>query len=427
MNKRKILREAIVLLFAALMALPTSAVLTNTNTPTTTPQPASKGVVWDNVLGVHGSYGGVIVAMVRPDGIAYPADDFQFDAPQTVESIVWQGGYFQTQNASGDIDYNWDWRVLFWNDTGDGTHPGTIIYNETISNSSISRSLWYIYIRPDNGNHYWIANYSATLQDPFSFDANTKYWITIQAIGTYPPQSCWSRHNESVGGILLHQAVFKGDIWGYTDWTDIATLVPDHIPHDLNFQLLAAGGDTMPPVTTCTLEGEMSGANYTTPVKVTLTATDSESGVNYTKCKVDAGEWTTYNASFNITDEGTHTIGYYSVDNAGNIETEKDTTFTIHYPIQIIIKGGFGITATVTNVGDANMTNVSWSIALSGGLIFKGKSNSGTINALNIGMEVKIKDRPIIGFGKIAITVTAGGMTKGATGTVVLFLVLGVK
>ena len=156
----------------------------------------------------------------------------------TVNSIVWQGGYFQTQLATGDHDYNWSWRVVFWNDSGDGSHPGSEIYNMTIEYKHHAVIVVYLY----QPRHPGITTGSPTTplhsRLPMHFNANTKYWITLTGLGEYPPQACWSRHNNTVGGIKLHQAVFKGAAWGYTDWINLSTMVPDGLPHDLNFQLL---------------------------------------------------------------------------------------------------------------------------------------------------------------------------------------------
>ncbi len=50
------------------------------------------------------------------------------------------------------------------------------------------------------------------------------------------------------------------------------------------FEVTGHGGsvDTIPPVTTCTLEGTLDGDIYTSDVTVTFSATDAQSGVNYT-------------------------------------------------------------------------------------------------------------------------------------------------
>ncbi len=438
MNKNKIIKKAVVLLFAALMICSSGVALANTNSQVVNKKPSNmstQSIVWDNVMGLYGSRGGIIVATMRAEGAAFPADDFQLDTTQEVTGVAWQGGYFQCQLAQGQKDYHWDWRILFWDDIGNGSWPGTLIYNQTIPDASITRSFWYNYTRPDNGNTYWVANYSCDLPEAITFNAATKYWITIDTVqtpNTYP-QGCWVRHNSSQSPIKLHESMFKGTYWGYTNWVTLMTLLvaggdPNPLPHDLNFQLLGAGGgDTTPPVTTCDLAGTQSGGVYVTPVTVTLTATDAESGVNHTYYKIDSGAtWILYTAPFVVSAEGAHVIHFYSDDKAGNVETEKTKSFTIKYPILITIKGGFGITATIKNNGTAEVTNLPWTIELDGKLVFVGKTKNGTIPSIAAGADSKVKDM-VFGFGKTNIKVTAGGTEATATGMVFLFFVLGVK
>ena len=68
------------------------------------------------------------------------------------------------------------------------------------------------------------------------------------------------------------------------------------------------------------------------PVTVTLTANDGGSGVNVTEYSVDGNPGYTAGTSVVIpapadgSNDGAHTIAYFSADNAGNIETIKSTT-----------------------------------------------------------------------------------------------------
>ena len=99
-----------------------------------------------------------------------------------------------------------------------------------------------------------------------------------------------------------------------------------------NFQIIAGVQDITPPETTCTLDGEKEGDIYVGPVTVTLNVTDDMSGVNYTMYNVDMmGEYE-YVDPFVVSDYGDHIIRFYSVDNAGNVESEKNCTFTIKTP-----------------------------------------------------------------------------------------------
>jgi len=144
--------------------------------------------------------------------------------------------------------------------------------------------------------------------------------------------------------------------------------------------------------------------------------------------KLDSGDWTIYTAPFVVTEDGAHTLLFYSVDNAGNQETEKSKTFTIEHPVdvEITITGGFGVSATIKNTGTTDLSNIAWSITLDGTLVFVGKTKSGTIASLAAGESVTVKDNFVIGLGKTGIAVSAGSEDASASGTVILFFVIGV-
>ncbi len=90
--------------------------------------------------------------------------------------------------------------------------------------------------------------------------------------------------------------------------------------------LVELAGDTIPPVTTAS--GIPAGWTNT-DVTVTLSATDSYSGVAATYYRIGAGEDTTYTAPFTVTVEGQTPVAYWSVDNAENVEAEKSATVRI--------------------------------------------------------------------------------------------------
>ena len=95
------------------------------------------------------------------------------------------------------------------------------------------------------------------------------------------------------------------------------------------------------------------------------------------------------------------------------------------------IAGGFGVSAVIKNTGDADATNVAYTIALEGGLIILGKETTNSIPTIAAGASEAIKAGFILGIGKTTITISAScdeGATASATatGTVLLFFVLGV-
>jgi len=96
------------------------------------------------------------------------------------------------------------------------------------------------------------------------------------------------------------------------------------------------------------------------------------------------------------------------------------------------ITGGFGVKASVKNTGDGAATNVNWTIALDGKLVFLGKSSTGIIASLAAAAEEPIKASFILGFGKTNIVVSTTcdeGKTaeKTATAFVLGPFVLGFK
>ena len=455
MKEKNIVKKAVVLLCTLLMVFSSGVVLANTremnnNMSTTLPlytsnAPPTRGLIWDNVMGVAGSRGGIIVATVRTEGTAFPADDFQLATQQTVTSVAWQGGYFQCQLAQGQKDYHWDWRILFWNDIGNGSWPGTEIYNHTIPDASITRSFWYNYTRPDNGNTYWVANYSCQLQVPITFTANTKYWITIQAIQTPNsyPQGAWCRHNSSQSPIKLHEAMFKGVYWSYSNWVTIMTLLaqsvppdPNPLPHDLNFQLFS-GAANQPPVTPAAPTGPTSGF---TGVSYSFSATTTDPEGDNISYMFDWGDgnfssWlgpypsgATATTSHAWASAGTYDVKVKAKDSNGaesGWSPAHSIVITAGPSIQIgdITGGLFKVKAVIKNTGGGAATNVSWKIELTGGLIILGKVSTGTIPTIAAAGQATVSSKLILGFGKTVVKVTADTATKSVNATVLLVFI----
>jgi hypothetical protein len=83
-------------------------------------------------------------------------------------------------------------------------------------------------------------------------------------------------------------------------------------------------GDTTPPVTEIILDPAAPTGNngwYISNVEVTFIATDDESGVKDTYYSINSCQWITYTEPFELNDDGKTVIDYFSIDNAGNIET----------------------------------------------------------------------------------------------------------
>jgi hypothetical protein len=414
MDKRTIMKEAVILLLATIMVTSTLSVANTRNTTTHTtdidskeiwigytsdPQ-ATKGVTWlhydDGAIEtmVGSSYPPLFMAIRLTNEELAPYDGLNF---------IETSWYHVVSNASIP-DHVYDAKIWIGNET----RPITLLLNDT--NLTASGEGWT--------NH--------TLSEPITIDASNDYWIVIKCYAY--PATAYNDYpmpfDTNPASNISHKSKWWHNSNGYqeTDFYEVASL------NGAWLLRIAVEGteDTTPPETTCSLSGTMQGDVYITDVTATLTATDDDSGVNYTMYKVDDGAWTVYIDPFVITGNGDHIIAFYSVDYAGNIETEKNVSFTIQYPIVITIKGGLGITATIINNGTVAVTNLSWNITLDGKLIFVGKTKPGVIPSLGAGNETKVRD-VVFGLGKTNIAVSVGGVEATATGTVILFFVVGVK
>jgi len=87
--------------------------------------------------------------------------------------------------------------------------------------------------------------------------------------------------------------------------------------------------DVNPPTTLASLEGILGNSDwYISEVNVSLSATDDVS-ISNTFYSDDGMNWLDYSGKFTISDEGTHSIYYYSMDSLGNTESTKSITLKI--------------------------------------------------------------------------------------------------
>jgi hypothetical protein len=181
----------------------------------------SKGVIYDNGMIYQGLGSSQDDYCLNFDPII--ADDFMLDGNMQIITVNWIGGYWNGPPDDGDFD----WQVVFYTDFGDGSKPGAALGTYFFANADVNETFIDTNIFGSN-----IFSYSATLPAPLSLAADTKYWLSIQGMNDYPPQSGWAYH---ISPILSHQAVFKSVYFGYPDWTDISTLLT--CPGDMCFQL----------------------------------------------------------------------------------------------------------------------------------------------------------------------------------------------
>ncbi len=88
---------------------------------------------------------------------------------------------------------------------------------------------------------------------------------------------------------------------------------------------------------------------YTSPVTLTLSAQDLESGLQVLEYKVDEQPWQPYTATVTFADEGIHTIRYRAGDAGGRIETTQLFTVALDLTAPVITTT-FPATITYANL-----------------------------------------------------------------------------
>ncbi|MEZ7005360.1 OmpL47-type beta-barrel domain-containing protein [Streptomyces sp. AD55] len=110
--------------------------------------------------------------------------------------------------------------------------------------------------------------------------------------------------------------------------------------------------DTTPPETSATVAGERDADGaYIGMATVTVTASDTGSGVNTIEYAVGSGAWQPYTGPVMVHEAGTHTVRYRATDKAGNAAPEKSVGFTV------VAAPPQDTTPPVTGVGVAGSKN----------------------------------------------------------------------
>ncbi|MGH7859518.1 MAG: OmpL47-type beta-barrel domain-containing protein, partial [Candidatus Binatia bacterium] len=100
--------------------------------------------------------------------------------------------------------------------------------------------------------------------------------------------------------------------------------------------------DSTPPSTTAITSGScgIGCPLYTGPVDVTLAGVDpgpGGSGIKQTTFSLDGGASITYTGPFTVSDDGVHTVEFFSEDKACNVESPKTVSFEIRRALTVEI------------------------------------------------------------------------------------------
>jgi hypothetical protein len=254
-----------------------------------------------------------------------------------------------------DIELLCDGNRVFFEDFGECCEDVDFIWNNW--NTYVKASGQYWHLCPDYVEPTWCLHIeNATLPPPYKYPGNLNnalIWSTevINAHEAYLtfthryqfyPGDYGKLEISDDGGVTWGvYRIFTGDCGGWDTHTfDITPFAGKRIL--IRFRMVSGahgvvdGGwcvtnmhisgkkDHSEPVTTATITGNLKDSGwYNTAVTITVTATDSGSGVKEIHYKLDGvetvvpGDTVTVEVSTN----GDHTFEYWAVDNVGNVET----------------------------------------------------------------------------------------------------------
>ncbi|HEC87305.1 MAG TPA: hypothetical protein ENI49_05510 [Thermoplasmatales archaeon] len=352
--------------------------------------------------------------------------DFSDRATYVAETAICTNG--TTTIALGSIlDYSGqgydleDTLLINWNTAnGEGSWPGVFWINEDSEGNSRPRS----HLSADAGEKMFFCYQQDELNGKSKIyvahckvDENTEYtdWKT-SAVAASNRYNC-TNPDISVSGKIAYvvymcdkngnQDIYVAVSRGGSFWNQYPVATS---PEDELYPVISANGEKA----TCLFikngnlyetSTEDSGVTWSTPKQVNDVSNTVVDEFQYVDIAGTYGVWTDERNENN--DIYFETVGLSPI-----LTIDK-------------ISGGFGVQATISNVGNAPAEDVKWSIDING-LILLGGHTEGT-ETLTPGASKTVKSGFIFGFGKASITVTFGDVTKTAEGFVLGPLVLGVK
>ena len=246
--------------------------------------------------------------------------DFFWDGPQYINDATGCIALVAGACVGGVTQGCHTAHVRGWNNQGEGTGDqtyGPICYDTVAPTITISTN-------PTTSGSIWVdksVTVTLTASDPGGSGASG-IKATYYAIDT----------GNCVPGGLGACTVYTGPfVQAQTGQHYIYYFTEDNAGNFSTETYLFTSIDEIAPTTTVSPSGDLQGSTYYSKVSITLNASDTGgSGVANTYYTVDGGAQTTYTGSaFTVASIATHTVKYWSVDVAGNVESQHTLTFTI--------------------------------------------------------------------------------------------------
>jgi subtilisin family serine protease len=270
-----------------------------------------------NATGSQGTYDFFAIFIAEHAINESPHVPVTFSSPPTTVADVpsgWQSAPFNvTLNATdnhSDIAYT-SYRV-----NGGAWVNGTVITINTTGNHTID---FFSENNASQREEVKTAHAALDLTTPTTIADAPSGWqgapfnVTLSATDNHSGvNATWHRLNEgnwTQGTVIEITAIGNNTVEYYST---------DQVGNQEETRTVYAALDNQPPTTIANIPSGWQNMSF----NVTLNATDDHSGVAYTSYRVNGGAWVNGTA-ITINTTGNHTIQYFSVDNAGTVESQQ--------------------------------------------------------------------------------------------------------
>ncbi|MFJ4565048.1 OmpL47-type beta-barrel domain-containing protein [Streptomyces caelestis] len=216
-----------------------------------------------------------------------------------------------------------------------------------------------------------------TGEDTTAPEASAHVSGTQNTQGAYVGSASVAIHSTDEGGSGVERIEYAiGDAGAWQPYT--APVVVDQVgAHEVRYRAFDKAGnvsaeksvqftvvapqsdDTTAPETSATVSGERDADGaYIDMATVTVSASDTGSGVNTIEYALGSGVWQPYTAPVMVHEAGAHTVRYRATDKAGNVAAEKSVRFTVvAAPAQDTTPPVTGVTVEGTRNSDGAYVN----------------------------------------------------------------------
>ncbi len=225
-------------------------------------------------------------------------------------SYTIDGGQTQTYSGSAvTVSGQGDHTVTYWSVDNAGNVEAVNTTHIKLDNVKPSTSLSTSPASPDGDNNWFkqpSVDFTLTGSDATSGIAHPYYTVDGGGAQTY------------AGAVTLGQGDHTVTYWSVDNAGNVEDVHTTHVKVD----------NVKPATTLATVPASPDGDNSwfkQASVQFTLSGSDASSGVASTKYRIDGGAVQTYGDAVTINTQGDHTVTFWSVDNAGNVEDVNTT------------------------------------------------------------------------------------------------------